>query len=498
MLPERTNGLPARETENLMNAKLGLFFIVTLLVTSGVAAQANLSAEASSDVGAAPEPAAGPPESERAGDRDEEPWSTRWAPEAGTWEFGAFAGLLLPENKLELFDADRSKHRAFKDTNLEVGLRAGFYPLSWLGLEAEGAVSPAKTDASGDKAVIWAVRGQALLQVPSWTITPFAVLGGGAMGVGSDNAVVGDDADGTLHAGVGLKAYLGRHAALRLDIRDNFTPAVGSGLSQTWEALLGVSIVAGRAGDLYKPPVDADGDGVADDTDACLDEVGVAPTGCPVRDADGDGVPDADDACPHTAGVVNADRSTNGCPLPVVADRDGDGVADGADACPDLAAATPDGCPGDTDGDGIRDDKDKCADKPETPNAFEDDDGCPDEVPAAVQQFTGVIRGIVFDTNKATIQAKSFVELDKAVKVLAEYSALRVEISGHTDSSGKAERNQTLSRERADAVKKYLVDAGIDASRIETRGAGSAEPIGDNATAAGKAANRRIEFKLLK
>lgn len=488
----------ARETENLMDPKIGRFFFATLLVTSGAAAQADLGAEVSSESGDASASAADRPDSYRAGDRADEPWSTRWAPEAGQWEFGVFGGLLLPANELELFDSDGSRHRAFNDTNLEVGLRAGVYPLAWLGLEAEGAVSPAETDASGDNAVIWAVRGHALLQVPSWTITPFAVLGGGAMGVGSENAVVGDDADGALHAGAGLKAYLGRHAALRLDIRDNFTPAVGSGLGQTWEALLGVSIVAGRAGDLYEPPVDNDGDGVADDTDQCIDEVGIAPTGCPVRDADGDGVLDADDACPNAAGVANADRAAHGCPLPVVADRDGDGVADDSDACPDLAAATKDGCPGDADGDGIRDDQDKCADKPETANAFEDDDGCPDEVPAAVQQFTGVIRGIVFDTNKATIKPTSFAELDKAVKVLTEYSALRVEISGHTDSSGKAERNQALSQERADAVKKYLVDAGIDASRIETRGAGSAEAIGDNATAAGKASNRRIEFKLLK
>ena len=73
---------------------------------------------------------------------------------------------------------------------------------------------------------------------------------------------------------------------------------------------------------------------------------------------------------------------------------------------------------------------------------------------------------------------------------------MNLEISGHTDSDGNREYNVELSRKRADSVKKYLVDKGVDGQRLSTRGAGPDEPISDNTTKKGKALNRRIEFKL--
>jgi OOP family OmpA-OmpF porin len=172
-------------------------------------------------------------------------------------------------------------------------------------------------------------------------------------------------------------------------------------------------------------------------------------------------------------------------------------VTDADDKCPGVIGDGPDGCLQDSDGDGILNRDDKCADKPETKNGFEDADGCPDELPEAVKKYTGAIPGISFDANKATIKATSFATLDEAAKVLVDYPSLRVEISGHTDTSGKAERNVQLSGERAEAVKTYLAGKGVAAERIQTRGAGPNEPVGDNKTAAGRAANRRIEFKLV-
>ena len=156
------------------------------------------------------------------------------------------------------------------------------------------------------------------------------------------------------------------------------------------------------------------------------------------------------------------------------------------------------GCPiRDTDGDGIFDDKDKCVDKPETKNGFEDDDGCPDAIPDAVKKFSGVIQGISFDKNKATIRPQSKATLGNAATVLKNFPSINLEISGHTSSEGDAAVNQRLSQERADAVKQWLVDNGVPAEHIKTRGAGADEPIADNKTAAGREKNRRIEFKVL-
>ncbi|HEY8923982.1 MAG TPA: OmpA family protein, partial [Polyangia bacterium] len=128
---------------------------------------------------------------------------------------------------------------------------------------------------------------------------------------------------------------------------------------------------------------------------------------------------------------------------------------------------------------------------------YKDDDGCPDEVPAAVKKFTGVIKGINFKVKSADIQKSSFKVLNDAVKVLKEYPDLRIEISGHTSSEGVAEKNQKLSEDRAASVKAYMVAQGIAENRITTVGYGSDKPIGLNSTPKGREQNRRIEFRLI-
>ena len=140
---------------------------------------------------------------------------------------------------------------------------------------------------------------------------------------------------------------------------------------------------------------------------------------------------------------------------------------------------------------------DKCPAEAETKNGYQDDDGCPDEVPVAVKKFTGVIKGINFRRNSADIKASSFPLLKEAVGVFKGYPTLRVEISGHTSNEGKRDFNMKLSRKRAEAVKLFLVSAGIDEQRIGTVGYGPDKPIADNETKDGKEKNRRIEFRLL-
>jgi OOP family OmpA-OmpF porin len=206
---------------------------------------------------------------------------------------------------------------------------------------------------------------------------------------------------------------------------------------------------------------------------------------------DADGVTDSDDKCPSEPGP-----KPEGCPVPQ--DSDGDGVLDDQDKCPETPGIAPDGCPDpDPDKDGITGAADKCPDDPENRNGYQDQDGCPDEIPSEVQKFTGVIAGIEFDFGKSTIRHGSRALLDEAAKILNDYPDLQVEISGHTDSVGSDETNIALSEKRAESVKSYLVGKGVAEGSIKTRGAGPSEPLESNDTAEGRQKNRRIEFKLL-
>jgi OOP family OmpA-OmpF porin len=208
------------------------------------------------------------------------------------------------------------------------------------------------------------------------------------------------------------------------------------------------------------------------------------------QDLDRDGSLDGMDACPKEPGTA-----PDGCPE---TDRDGDGLIDSVDKCPDEPGTGLLGCPlADTDGDGLFDPEDECKAEPETKNGYLDSDGCPDVIPAELAAFTGTIKGIYFELDKDIIKPKSFPLLDRAVAVLQEFGAIRIEISGHRDSTGSPDYSRDLPKRRAHAVKQYLVEHGIDERRIETRSAGPDEPIDTNKTAAGRANNRRIEFTIL-
>ncbi|MBZ5710598.1 OmpA family protein [Nannocystis pusilla] len=418
---------------------------------------------------------------------DSTPWIKRYRPTRNMVELGIYGGILLPAQDHELYDPTRA-WQPYKRIAPDIGLRVGYYPLSFFGLEIEGGVAPTKV-ADGGGAVLGMFRGYGILQLP-YRIAPFALFGAGLMGTSG----IGKDVDPTLHFGGGVKFYVNRLLALRLDVRDNLTGQyrVDAGRTHHLEVLLGLSLTLGRKKDAPAQEKDSDGDGYLDSKDDCPTTPGVAPRGCPAAaepDSDGDGFLDSVDACPQEPGIA-----PDGCPEK---DRDGDGFLDGKDSCPDEPGVAPDGCPiPDKDGDKIPDPDDKCVEQPETVNGYQDADGCPDEVPKKVQKFAGVIEGIFFDVDKDTIKPASRAKLDAAVKVLKEFPDVGVEISGHTDSDGDRDHNIDLSRRRADAVKKYLADKGVDAGRMTTRGAGPDEPIADNATKAGKAKNRRIEFKL--
>ncbi|MCL5031160.1 MAG: OmpA family protein [Bacteroidetes bacterium] len=105
-----------------------------------------------------------------------------------------------------------------------------------------------------------------------------------------------------------------------------------------------------------------------------------------------------------------------------------------------------------------------------------------------------VTHGILFDVDKATLKPQSMGTINEIYNVLKRDPSLKFEIDGHTDNTGNAAQNLTLSQQRADAVKTELVSLGIDASRLTTKGFGDTKPMDTNDTPEGKANNRRVEF----
>jgi outer membrane protein OmpA-like peptidoglycan-associated protein len=315
------------------------------------------------------------------------------------------------------------------------------------------------------------------------------VLGVGGQGVKSDEKALGNDTDFSPHWGAGLKYYATSWLAMRLDGRMTIGSKLGDeGVVGHYEILAGLSAVLGWKE--KEAPKDSDGDGLIDDQDQCPLEKGAPPTGCPPKDSDGDGLTDDQDQCPTEKG-----NPPTGCPPK---DTDGDSLTDDQDQCPTEKGLPPTGCPPrDTDGDGFTDDKDQCPKEPETKNGYKDEDGCPDEIPTEIKKFTGAIKGITFETNKTVIRKQSFPTLDEAVKVLQDYPDLKIKVRGHTDNTGKREKNMTLSQGRAEAVKEYLVGKGVASDKIQTEGLGPDEPVADNKTAKGRTENRRIEFKII-
>ncbi len=105
-----------------------------------------------------------------------------------------------------------------------------------------------------------------------------------------------------------------------------------------------------------------------------------------------------------------------------------------------------------------------------------------------------VTHGINFDTDKATIKPESMGTLNMIVQVMKDNPDIKFEVDGHTDNTGTAAHNLTLSQQRSDAVKNQLVKMGIDASRLTSKGFGDTKPVSGNNTLEGKANNRRVEF----
>jgi len=354
-------------------------------------------------------------------------------------------------------------------------------------------------------------------------------LGGGGPPKDSDHDGVPDNKDACPNT------PLGAHVDAKGCPIDSDGDGVPDGIDQCPNTPAGATV------DAKGCPMDSDGDGVPDGIDQCPNTPAGATVdakGCPM-DSDGDGVPDGIDQCPNTPAGATVDAK--GCPI----DSDGDGVPDGLDKCPNTpkgAIVDASGCPLDSDLDGVPDGIDQCPNTPPgtkvdavgcpvaaeavkaapqpaaappaappkcppaPPGAPVDANGClilfaPESVRAAVPgappRPTLVLRGVNFQSGRSALTRDSYAVLDAVAASLVANPDIRIEIAGYTDSTGTKFGNVRLSQARAAAVRAYLARKGVLPARMVAKGYGPTGYVAPNATAEGRAQNRRVELHKL-
>lgn len=150
----------------------------------------------------------------------------------------------------------------------------------------------------------------------------------------------------------------------------------------------------------------------------------------------------------------------------------------------------------DSDGDGVADQFDKC---PGTPaGTIVDGSGCEIKFPkpdSTLASTPGTYSNIQFEFDSSVLRTSSYPTLDKASADLRSNATMTIELDGYASSEGSAAHNIRLSKDRANSVKTYLVNSGVDAKRLKIKANGETNPISDNSTEQGRVLNRRVEFK---
>lgn len=109
-----------------------------------------------------------------------------------------------------------------------------------------------------------------------------------------------------------------------------------------------------------------------------------------------------------------------------------------------------------------------------------------------------ILDHLIFEMGRAVINSKSYQSLDEVVAMMKDNTKVVIQLEGHTDNIGNAEKNMKLSEDRVEAVKKYLVSKGIDKNRIKTKAFGGTQPLSTDRTEEAKTLNRRVEMRVLK
>jgi outer membrane protein OmpA-like peptidoglycan-associated protein len=386
---------------------------------------------------------------------------------------------------------------------------------------------------------------------PGSRVTPLLYFGVGGMAyrrTAWTKAQIGPEKNNaTIHIPVGLELdfFLGKNVSFTLDL--------GARVMDEWTDFARVdktmpdAYFTGKAGlDFYigsSGSDDSDGDGLTNSEEERLetnpnqpdtdndglrdgDEVRKYATDPKAADTDADGLSDGEEVMqtktdPRKAdtdgdGLKDADEVKKYKTDPLRADTDGDGLTDAEE----IMIYNTDPLKGDTDGDTLTD-GDEVKKYKTDPNHADTDGGsvndnfeigrgsnpldAADDVPK-VEKVEKVVKvgeamvleGITFRTGSAEILPESAGTLETALKTLKAYPNIVVEVRGHTDNVGSRETNARLSQRRAESVRNWLVNRGVEPARLTAMGMGPDYPVALNTTAEGRAKNRRIEFVRLK
>ncbi len=404
----------------------------------------------------------------------------------------------------------------------------GFYLLPILALEAEGSYTKTHSNVTGLPVSNIPLRGRLSLHIPIGGYASAIRIGAGYVRNMYRESVKFDDNGFT---GIfGFRFGLSPSYGFRVDGTADYVGSPEGGRADhyiNWGAQAGLSLMFGRSSGGSK---DKDQDGIVNKYDACantpagkaVDAAGCAASqkdadrdkvndeadrgpgtatgetldaaGCAAaqRDSDRDGVADPADRCPETLAGKQVDST--GC-IPEPPDLDKDGVLDGADLCPGSPAGeqvSPTGCPvrRDSDADRVHDGVDLC---PNTPKGEAvNENGC--TIIFQKQARTVILRGVTFQTGSATLTPEARDVLRDIAGQLVENPQYRVQISGHTDNTGRRATNRRLSIARARTVETFLEATGVPRTQVTSKGFGSDVPIAPNTTASGRAQNRRVEL----
>ena len=431
-------------------------------------------------------------------------------------EIGILAGVGLGDDAL--VGSDNDSH-----VNPMIGGRFAWH----FNQHIAGFVDGTWVPYSGDNTLVGDVAEYALRLGPEFYFnanSPWQFFANVGIGAAQFKPDIGDsDGRAFVSGGLGLRRGW-RPGALRFELRADQTIADADNLGS--QDFTNFKATAGWTWGIGTPPVDSDGDGVYDKKDKCPDTPHgaiVDKVGCP-SDADGDGVFDGIDQCPDTPKGWPVDA--RGCPI----DTDGDAVMDGADKCPNTpkgCTVNAEGCPADADADGVCDGVDQCPNT--TKGCRVDGRGCPadtdgDKVCDGIDQCPDTAKGLTvdakgcpppppppafipepkkelvlervfFETNSSKLKPESAVTLDKVAASLKDFPNVKIQVAGHSDSTGADKYNLKLSQARAKSVMDYLVAKGVNPAMLSAKGYGETEPIADNKTADGRAQNRRVGLR---